>query len=273
MPTKHLPHIACCLTRPDTQRALLAAIGSDASVSFLSDRRTVPLTAAQHGSVLVLAEVVDALGSRLSSLLIRQWQDTLAIPVVGVVRPVPEEVCLITDTVRWGVDDIFIVGIDNVAGRIGQLLREREAVASRTMREMLMGAVDADTIALIEACVREIGQVSAHGLARSAGVSERTLTRHFAILGLPAPGTVLRWVRTLLALQELRNPHRSVAQAAKHVGYSSHTAFRSTLRQLTGMSPTEARNPQGYQRALTAFDAMLRRSRRERPAPLRVRVS
>lgn len=273
MPTKHLPHIACCLTRSDTQRALCAAIGSDASVSFVSDRRTVHPTVTQHGSALVLAEVVDTLGSRLSALLIRQWQEAFAIPVVGVVRAVPDEVRLVTETVRWGVDDIFIVGIDDLAGRIGQLLHEREAMTSRTMREMLMGAVDADTIALIEACVREIGQVSAHGLARSAGVSERTLTRHFAILGLPAPGTVLRWVRTLLTVQELRNPHRSVAQAAKQYGYSSHTSFRSTLRQLTGMSPTEARHPQGYQRALTAFDAMLRRSRRERPAPLRVRAS
>lgn len=273
MPPKHLPHIACCLTRSDTQRALLAAIGSDASVSFVPDRRSVHPTVTRQGSALVLAEVVDALGSRLSALLIRQWQDTLAVPVVGVVRPVPEEVCLITDTVRWGVDDIFIVGIDNVAGRIGQLLRARESVTSRTMREMLMGVVDADTIALIEACVREMGQVSAHGLARSAGVSERTLTRHFAMLGLPAPGTVLRWVRTLLALQALRNPNRSVAQAAKQYGFSSHTSFRSTLRQLTGLSPTEARVPQGYQHALTAFDAMLRRSRRERLAPLQVRVS
>jgi AraC-like DNA-binding protein len=265
---KHLPQIVCCLTRAEAQRALLASIGHVAHLTFVSNRSAVRATVTRRAAVLVLAEIVDSLGSRLSSLLIQHWRDTLDVPVIAIVRAVPEEVRLITETVHAGIDEVIVLGIDDVAERILHELQNREAMAMSSTRDMLAGAVDAGTVALIETCVREAGQVSAHGLARSAGVSERTLTRRFALIGLPAPGTILRWVRVLLTLEELRHDRHSVTQAATHYGYSSNTAFRATLRQLTGMSPSEARKPHGYQRALAAFESILRRARQDRSAPV-----
>ena len=258
---EHLPHVVCCLTRPDVEREVLASVGTRASVTVLCNRSAVRATVTRNAAVLVLVEIVDAIGSRLSSLLIAHWRDVLDIPVIAVLRPTPPEVSHIAETVRAGIDDIIILGIDDVQERIMRVLRERESNAARSFRDILSGAVDTDTLDLIEACVREAGQGNAHGLARSAGVSERTLARRFALLGLPAPATILRWVRVLLILRDLGHVSHSVEQAAKQYGYSSHTAFATALRQLTGMSTTEARAPSGYQGTLAAFETMLQRAR------------
>lgn len=267
MVTHDLPHIVCCLTRPEVQRALRVSLARVATVTFLSDRRALRTAAGHSAAVLVLAEVVDSLGSRLSAVLIQEWRDTLDVPIVGLVRGVSEEVRLVAAAVRAGLDDIIIFGIDDVAERVAQLLKSREATEARAVHEVLGDEVDPGTLGLIETCVRETHQVSAHALARAAGVSERTLTRRFALVGLPAPGTILRWVRVLLTLKELQHARRSVALAARQFGYSSNTAFRTTLRQLTDMSPSEAREPQGYQRALAAFRSTLRRARQGSSPP------
>jgi AraC-like DNA-binding protein len=268
LPPNDLPHIVCCITRTDTLRTLRESIGASACVTFVSNRSAVRATVGCGAASLVLTEIVDALGSRLSSVLIQEWHDTFDVPVIAVVRTVPDEVRLIVETVRAGIDEIIILGIDDVAGRVEQALRNRDATARSSVRDILAGMVDGGTLELIETCVREPGQVSAHGLARSAGVSERTLSRRFALFGLPAPGTLLRWVRVLLAVEELQHTRHPVSLAARHYGYSSNTAFRTTLRQLTGMSPSEARRPHGYRHALAAFESILCRAREGASAPV-----
>lgn len=266
MVEKALPHIVCCLTRAEVQQALLGRLGPVASVTCLSDRSAVRAAVARHAGVLVIAEIVDSLGSRLSSLLIRDWRDTFDVPVIAIVRPVTDEVRLIAETVRAGVDEVVLLGVDDVAHRVMEVVQKREALERSSIHGLLADAADCGTVDLIETRVRDGRQVSAQGLARDAGVSERTLARRFALVGLPAPATILRWVRLLLTLEELRRARCSVTRATKHYGYSSNAAFRTTLRQLTGMSPSEARRPLGYQRALAAFESIMRRPQRTRTA-------
>lgn len=80
-------------------------------------------------------------------------------------------------------------------------------------------------------------------LARHAGVSERTLRRHFrAELGL-SPERYIQQARLTKAMQLLmdRRVVRSVVEVALEVGYSTHSAFSAAFRKFTGRSPVEFR--------------------------------
>lgn len=261
----HLPGILCCVARFESQCRIRDGLGSVVSLTFLADRSAVRPAILREDCALVLAEVVDAFGSRLSAQLIEAWHQVKPVRVIGVVRAVPEEIRLVADAIHAGIDDILIIGIDDVLECVGRALRARRARAAGTIHELLDDLVDARTVDLIEACASSAGQASPLALARSAGVSQRTLARRFARDGLPAPGTILRWVRVLLTLRELLTSRSSVREAARHNGYSSNSAFRSTLRQLLDMSPTEARAPEGYERARAVFAATLRRARADGP--------
>ncbi len=80
-------------------------------------------------------------------------------------------------------------------------------------------------------------------LARHAGVSERTLRRHFrAELGL-SPERYIQQARLTKAMQLLtdRQAARTVIEVALEVGYSNHSAFSAAFRRFTGRSPVEFR--------------------------------
>lgn len=261
-----MPHIVCCITRPETQQALFSSGVQAARITFLSDRRDVRAQVAQSAAAAVIAEIIDARGSTLSAALLRSWKTTIDVPVIAIARAVPDEIRLIADTVRVGVDEIAILGIDDVWERVAEALHKRCVAGRHSIHNVIRHGIDDQATALLEACLREASQRNAKGLAHALGLSERTLTRRFAIAGIPSPATVLRWMRVLLTLDDLQRPEQSVAQAARLRGYSSSIVFRAALRQLTGMRPRDARTLDGYRRALVAFDSRLRRSTGDRTA-------
>jgi transcriptional regulator GlxA family with amidase domain len=80
-------------------------------------------------------------------------------------------------------------------------------------------------------------------LARQAGVSERTLRRHFQTELDVSPERYIQQARLTKAMQLLmdRQPYRSVIEVALEVGYSNHSAFSAAFRRFTGRSPAEFR--------------------------------
>jgi AraC-like DNA-binding protein len=75
-------------------------------------------------------------------------------------------------------------------------------------------------------------------LARSAGCSPRTLRRTLQAAGLPTPEQLLAW-RRLLHAARLLDDGRSADSVARSLEFSSGSALRKSLKQVTGLRPRE----------------------------------
>lgn len=95
----------------------------------------------------------------------------------------------------------------------------------------------------VDHLLQTLETASPASLARHAGVSERTLRRHFRVeLGL-SPERYIQQARLTKAMQLLtdRRAGRTVIEVALEVGYSNHSAFSAAFRRFTGRSPVEFR--------------------------------
>ncbi|HEX6369168.1 MAG TPA: helix-turn-helix domain-containing protein [Longimicrobium sp.] len=75
-------------------------------------------------------------------------------------------------------------------------------------------------------------------LARSARCSPRTLRRTLQAAGLPSPEQILAW-RRLLHAARLLDDGRSADSVARALEFSSGSALRKSLKQVTGLRPRE----------------------------------
>ena len=85
------------------------------------------------------------------------------------------------------------------------------------------------------------GEVSADGVARSLGLSARTLRRRLSDCGLNYQ-QLLDGVRCDLARQALSRPGASVGEVAAALGFSDTSAFHKAFRRWTGKRPSELTN-------------------------------
>ena len=92
---------------------------------------------------------------------------------------------------------------------------------------------------LLAAQIRE-GEPEQAQLARSLGMSERTLQRRLRDEGLAFAALVDK-VRTELAELYLSDPKLAVFEVAFLLGYSEPSAFNRAFRRWTGQSPSQFR--------------------------------
>jgi len=85
------------------------------------------------------------------------------------------------------------------------------------------------------------GKARRHSVARTLGLSERTLTRKLADEGATYE-RVVDQLRQSLALEYLKEPSVSLSQIAWLLGYEEATSFNHAFRRWTGRSPSETRN-------------------------------
>ena len=78
-------------------------------------------------------------------------------------------------------------------------------------------------------------------LARTAGVTPRTLTRHFVSVTGLSPQRFVRRVRLELAAQLLRNTNETIRIVAHRVGYDDERAFRRAFEREFGSPPSRYR--------------------------------
>jgi AraC-like DNA-binding protein len=76
-------------------------------------------------------------------------------------------------------------------------------------------------------------------LAVVARCSPRTLRRTLRAAGLPPAEQLLAWRRLLHGARLLEDPRRTVQGVARALEFSSASAFRRSLRALTGLRPAE----------------------------------
>jgi AraC-like DNA-binding protein/mannose-6-phosphate isomerase-like protein (cupin superfamily) len=98
-------------------------------------------------------------------------------------------------------------------------------------------------IRVVEFLMSNLDSVSVADLAGQAGMSERSLRRHFrGETGIPV-STYLGHARMVKAMQMLAEDRtRSVAEVSVSVGFNNPSAFACAFRRATGMSPTQFRS-------------------------------
>lgn len=105
-------------------------------------------------------------------------------------------------------------------------------------------ALDQDLVASVRAAVREgaeKGEINLASVARSLGMSDRSLQRALAKEGLEFRGLVdeARWA---VAAPLLTGSELSVEEIAERLGYSDAKAFRRAFRRWAGVAPGELRH-------------------------------
>lgn len=83
-------------------------------------------------------------------------------------------------------------------------------------------------------------------LARRMASSRRTLGRHFAEAGLPAPSRWLQFARLLYASLHLQRNRCSIGRAAAEMGYPDPFTMSNQMKRLTGLRPSEVKSRYGW---------------------------
>ena len=87
---------------------------------------------------------------------------------------------------------------------------------------------------------------SVAGLARRMASSRRTLGRHFAEAGLPAPSRWLQFARLLYVSLYLQRNRCSIGRAAAEMGYPDPFTMSNQMKRLTGLRPSEVKSRYGW---------------------------
>ncbi len=98
-------------------------------------------------------------------------------------------------------------------------------------------------------------------LADACKLSRGALKARFRRRSLPSPYTYLRWFRLIATANLLADRSVTVAQAAHRIGFTSDGNLCRSVRSLTGLTPTEIRTVQGWNRLLITFAWQHLRSR------------
>jgi len=86
-----------------------------------------------------------------------------------------------------------------------------------------------------------LSTVTLHDVCKNAGMSERSLRRHFLkAMGISWEDFRLR-LRINKAIDDLDTTKKPIGEIAADVGYGSQTAFAKAFRSIMGMGPTEYR--------------------------------
>jgi AraC-like DNA-binding protein len=95
--------------------------------------------------------------------------------------------------------------------------------------------------------------VDLYPLAEACGLTRGALKARFRRRNLASPYTYLRWFRLLATANLLADRSVTVARAARRLGFTSDGNLCRSMRSVTGLTPTEARSPQGWNRLLIGF--------------------
>ena len=92
-----------------------------------------------------------------------------------------------------------------------------------------------------------------HGLAEASRSSRGALKARFRRRGLPSPSVYVRWFRVLAAAQMLADRRVTTSQAAHRLGFTTGGNLCRTITSVTGLTSTELRRVQGWNRLIVTF--------------------
>ncbi|HEX2203763.1 MAG TPA: hypothetical protein VHG91_10720 [Longimicrobium sp.] len=182
------------------------------------------------------------------------------LPVVALVPFQPTYARAARTLLDWGMTEIADAEFEGSAEAIRmRLLSVHAQPLKKLVEASLSRLVSIDGLTLIRAAAEvAVDRGTAVGLGRLFEASERTVAGWCAREGLPPPRRLLAWLRLLLALSLVEDPHRLVLNAATCAGYTDHS-FRRALREMLGeRAPTRGWT---LRDGLNVFNAELRELR------------
>jgi methylphosphotriester-DNA--protein-cysteine methyltransferase len=231
-------------------------------------RELIDATSAAPPSTVALIDPFDAGDEvRVSPHVQELLSVTRILPVVARVPLVPKYTAAVRELLALGVAEIADADFETTAGGLrARLLAAHAKPLKNLVEPALSRFVSENALTLIRGAIETaVDRGSALDLASLFGSADRTVTGWCHREGLPPPRRLLAWMRVLLALALLREPRRSVLNAAVSAGYGTEHALRRVLREfLGGDAQPRERSLDQVLATLNAELRALRESRRPR---------
>jgi AraC-like DNA-binding protein len=112
---------------------------------------------------------------------------------------------------------------------------------SSNVRLVLPASTDRRISAIMSVTREHIDSVTLAQVCRTAGMSERSLRRHFSRCTGMSWEQYRQRLRLCLAIDSLDGGSRSVGQIAADVGYRNPAAFARAFKSVMGMTPVDYR--------------------------------
>lgn len=221
-------------------------------------------TAAPSAVVLVRADAEEQVLELAA--LIRQTPSVPAVAAVPFSRVSAAYARALADT---GISEIANAdeGV-TLAALVPTLRRAHARPLKRRIEERLPVWVPEDARTLLRAAAETVvDRGGRDGFAGIFGVYERTVAAKCTEVGLPPPRRLLGWVRVLLALSLLEEPHRTVLNVAVACGYTDNTPLKRAVENFTGSAVLSSIREMSFDAAFEHFCDEVRRLRHERRRP------
>jgi len=167
-----------------------------------------------------------------------------AVPVVGLCRPTGRAGWNPSRWIQSGITDLALVGHDDVSAVIDRYLKSgaypRHAAFVWRMMQSRADEVVRQTLYQI---FKGMGRnLSVDDLARSLGITRKTLAARLRERGWPTPKALITWCQVLVAMRLIECTKASLDAVARQVGLSSAGALRTSMRRLIGVTPRLAKS-------------------------------
>jgi AraC-like DNA-binding protein len=252
------PTVVAAIRDNEWRAHVRARLGARSTLAFVEDVDQLPLIAATCPPDIVLWHLDSALDSTANAYgaaferLRRVAPGTVVIAYGQVDRAIAP---LLLAAGRAGVDRLLLRGLDDLELRLRESLRSSEIDSTiRTALAQLNLPRNSAALAFAH-CLRRAnaGSITVHQLANELHINRKTLSVWLRSVGLPAPQLLIGWCRVCNVAVALAHPRRSVAQAARLLGFSSATDLRRMVSRYIGCTPTEMRLAGGITMVLGAL--------------------
>ncbi|MFL5576684.1 MAG: helix-turn-helix domain-containing protein [Gemmatimonadaceae bacterium] len=203
-------------------------------VYFCEQRAELAPLATSLGAALVVTELRDGAG-RLTTAALRDLRSREPLlPIIGVCRLTPGAARDIVLAARAGIDEVALLTSDDLGALVERAARGCPAAAAgRRVAALIQPAVPRSCRPLVMQALAGIGRgLTVTQLAAGLGTSRRTLERRCASARLPAPATLIDWLRVLTAAALLADAGWAPSQVAAALGFPSTTALRCVVRRV-----------------------------------------
>lgn len=197
----------------------------------------------------------DEIAPPLRALL----QDFPSTSVFAALEVTPKRFDHLRTLGTWGITQVISRGHDDTPKALAHRFHAARGGPLRALIAKTLPPQTPGRARGIMDAAAEIVAVGGHGrdLAQQFGLSRRTLLRWCERAGLPAPRTLMAWMRVLLAAELLDDPGRTILTVARTCGYSSDSGLRRVMTKFLGMNPGTLRRKGGFAEASSAFVKVL----------------
>ena len=170
----------------------------------------------------------------------------------------PDTARLLLDLGAAGVRRAVFAGVDDsaqhLAAALGELVRESITHRAQARLTALLAPLPHPLRVAVEQCMRDgDARVDVAVLAVRAGMTRRTVERHFVRAGLPTPKVILRAARVLTAYRLLYDGTRTCRGVAKTLGYGKVSTLRAHLKRTFGVHARALQTAAAPEMAITAL--------------------